>query len=164
MQRLLHRAGVGGADEAIAQILRDAGRDIRSVATHAFERIADSFALPVNRWLLHLLQQGGWLRSRPSGLRRIEYATTAEGRRLHDRIYLPCGMTDSYYDADSDLDGFGDVEVKAEKEVFTVKASAKSLKTPVKSMRLLVDGRPFMGKDGVRTFADGDPRLRRRSV
>lgn len=53
------------------------------------------------------------------------------------------------------LDGFGDVEVKAEKEVFTVKASAKSLKTPVKSMRLLVDGRPFMGKEGVRTFADG---------
>jgi DNA-binding MarR family transcriptional regulator len=34
-----------------------------------------------------LLQEGGWLRSRPSGLRKIEYATTAEGRRLHDRIY-----------------------------------------------------------------------------
>jgi predicted Zn finger-like uncharacterized protein len=52
------------------------------------------------------------------------------------------------------LEGFGDVEVKAEKEVFTVKATAKGLKTPIKSMRLLVDGRPFMGKEGVRAFAD----------
>jgi len=33
-----------------------------------------------------VLKDGGWLRSRPDGLRKVEYATTASGRRLHDRI------------------------------------------------------------------------------
>ena len=33
-----------------------------------------------------LLKDGGWLKSRPDGLRKIEYATTATGRKLHDRI------------------------------------------------------------------------------
>jgi len=35
------RARITGDAQRAAQILRDAGRDIRSVATHAFERIAD---------------------------------------------------------------------------------------------------------------------------
>jgi DNA-binding MarR family transcriptional regulator len=35
-----------------------------------------------------LLKEGGWLRSRPDGLRRIEYATTASGTRLHDQIVV----------------------------------------------------------------------------
>jgi DNA-binding MarR family transcriptional regulator len=33
-----------------------------------------------------MLKEGGWLKSRPDGLRRIEYATTAAGRKLHGRI------------------------------------------------------------------------------
>jgi DNA-binding MarR family transcriptional regulator len=33
-----------------------------------------------------MLKDGGWLKSRPSGLRKIEYATTATGKKLHDRI------------------------------------------------------------------------------
>ena len=33
-----------------------------------------------------MLKDGGWLKSRPSGLRKIEYATTAAGKKLHDRI------------------------------------------------------------------------------
>lgn len=32
------------------------------------------------------LKEGGWLKSRPNGLRKIEYATTASGKKLHDRI------------------------------------------------------------------------------
>jgi DNA-binding MarR family transcriptional regulator len=35
-----------------------------------------------------LLKEGGWLKSRPDGLRRIEYATTASGTKLHDRIIV----------------------------------------------------------------------------
>ena len=35
-----------------------------------------------------MLKEGGWLRSRPDGLRRIEYATTASGTRLHDQIFV----------------------------------------------------------------------------
>lgn len=33
------------------------------------------------------LKEGGWLKSRPDGLRKIEYATTASGKKLHDRIF-----------------------------------------------------------------------------
>lgn len=33
------------------------------------------------------LEEGGWLKSRPDGLRRVEYATTPSGKRLHDRVY-----------------------------------------------------------------------------
>lgn len=32
------------------------------------------------------LKEGGWLKSRPDGLRKVEYATTASGKKLHDRI------------------------------------------------------------------------------
>lgn len=32
------------------------------------------------------LQEGGWLKARPAGLRKVEYAATASGRRLHDRV------------------------------------------------------------------------------
>ncbi|SFP26886.1 MarR family winged helix-turn-helix transcriptional regulator [Variovorax sp. 770b2] len=32
------------------------------------------------------LKEGGWLKSRPNGLRKIEYATTASGKKLHERI------------------------------------------------------------------------------
>lgn len=35
-----------------------------------------------------LLKAGGWLKSRPAGLRRIEYATTASGTKLHDQIVV----------------------------------------------------------------------------
>lgn len=55
------------------------------------------------------------------------------------------------------LDAFGDTELKIDKDTLTVKATAKGLKAPIKSMRLLVDGRPFLGKDGVRTFPDAKP-------
>jgi len=33
-----------------------------------------------------VLKEGGWLKSRPNGLRKIEYATSAAGKKLHDRI------------------------------------------------------------------------------
>jgi DNA-binding MarR family transcriptional regulator len=33
-----------------------------------------------------LLQDSGFLKSRPSGLRKIEYAATAAGKKLHDRM------------------------------------------------------------------------------
>lgn len=55
------------------------------------------------------------------------------------------------------LDGFGETELKVEKEVLTVRATAKSGKHGVKSMRLLVDGRPYKGKEGIRTFDKPDP-------
>lgn len=32
------------------------------------------------------LRESGWLQSRPDGLRRVEYALTAPGRKLHDRM------------------------------------------------------------------------------
>ncbi|MDB5829572.1 MAG: MarR family transcriptional regulator [Variovorax sp.] len=35
-----------------------------------------------------VLKDGGWLKSRPSGLRKIEYATSASGRKLHDKMVL----------------------------------------------------------------------------
>ena len=35
---------------------------------------------------LATLKDGGWLKSRPRGLRKIEFATTASGKKLHDRI------------------------------------------------------------------------------
>src|SRR5207302_1137336 len=50
------------------------------------------------------------------------------------------------------LDGFGETEVKVEKDVLTVKASAKSPKHPITAMRLLVNGRPFQGAAGVKKF------------
>jgi WD40 repeat protein len=53
------------------------------------------------------------------------------------------------------LDGFGDAEVKVDKDVVTVKATAKSAKHPITAMRLLVDGRPFMGTAGVKRFGGG---------
>lgn len=40
----------------------------------------------VSRSVAMLLERG-WLKSRPSGLRKIEYAATAQGNKLHDRIY-----------------------------------------------------------------------------
>lgn len=36
---------------------------------------------------LAMLKDNGWLKSRPSGLRKVEYATTATGKKLHDRDY-----------------------------------------------------------------------------
>lgn len=33
------------------------------------------------------LYESGWLQSRPSGLRKVEYSTTAAGKRLHARVY-----------------------------------------------------------------------------
>lgn len=33
------------------------------------------------------LLENGWVKSRPSGLRKIEYATTPAGKRLHDKVY-----------------------------------------------------------------------------
>ncbi|MDB6002660.1 MAG: MarR family transcriptional regulator [Rhizobacter sp.] len=34
------------------------------------------------------LVESGWLRSRPEGLRKIEYATSASGKRLYARVYV----------------------------------------------------------------------------
>jgi DNA-binding MarR family transcriptional regulator len=34
---------------------------------------------------LSFMMENGWLRSRPNGLRKVEYATTASGKKLHDR-------------------------------------------------------------------------------
>jgi WD40 repeat protein len=51
------------------------------------------------------------------------------------------------------LEGFGETEVRVETEKVTVKGKATSAKHPITAMRLLVDGRPFMGTAGVKTFA-----------
>jgi len=32
------------------------------------------------------LRENGWLKARPDGLRKVEYALTGEGRKLHDQI------------------------------------------------------------------------------
>lgn len=50
------------------------------------------------------------------------------------------------------LDGFGDSEVKVDKDTITVKAAAKSTKHPITAMRLLLNGRPFLGAAGVKKF------------
>ena len=50
------------------------------------------------------------------------------------------------------LDGFDQSEVKLDKDTLTVKASAKSAKHPITAMRLLVNGRPFLGTAGVKKF------------
>lgn len=50
------------------------------------------------------------------------------------------------------LEGFGETEVKVEKETITVKASAKSAKHPITALRLLVNGRPYQGTAGVKRF------------
>jgi hypothetical protein len=52
------------------------------------------------------------------------------------------------------LEGFGETEVKLEKEkeTISIRASAKSTKQPITAMRLLVDGRPFQGASGVKRF------------
>jgi DNA-binding MarR family transcriptional regulator len=34
---------------------------------------------------LSFMMENGWLSARPNGLRKVEYATTAAGKRLHDR-------------------------------------------------------------------------------
>jgi DNA-binding MarR family transcriptional regulator len=34
------------------------------------------------------LVERGWLRSRPEGLRKVEYATSASGKRLYARVYV----------------------------------------------------------------------------
>jgi len=34
------------------------------------------------------LRDGGWLRARPDGLRRVNYALTPAGKRLHDRMVV----------------------------------------------------------------------------
>ena len=51
------------------------------------------------------------------------------------------------------LDGYGETEVRVETEKVTVKGKATSPKHPITAMRLLVDGRPFMGTAGVKKFA-----------
>jgi predicted Zn finger-like uncharacterized protein len=53
------------------------------------------------------------------------------------------------------LDGFGESEVKVDKDTLTVKATAKG-KHAITTMRLLVDGRPFQGAAGVKKF-DSQP-------
>lgn len=54
-----------------------------------------------------MLQQGGWLKSRPGGLRKIELSTTATGKRLHARVYrLAIAREEAL------LDGFDDEERK----------------------------------------------------
>ncbi len=50
------------------------------------------------------------------------------------------------------LEGFGDAEVKVEKDTLLVRATAKSAKNPVTAMRLLVNGRPYQGAAGVKRF------------
>ena len=50
------------------------------------------------------------------------------------------------------LEGFGETEVKVDKDTITVKASAKSAKHPITALRLLVNGRPFQGTAGVKRF------------
>ncbi len=50
------------------------------------------------------------------------------------------------------LEGYGETEVRVETEKVTVKGKAASAKHPITAMRLLVDGRPFMGSAGVKTF------------
>ena len=34
-----------------------------------------------------MLQESGWLRLRPSGLRKIEYSTTPAGKKFHDQVH-----------------------------------------------------------------------------
>ena len=40
----------------------------------------------VSRTVAFLLAQG-WLDSRPSGLRKVEYVASASGKRLHDKVF-----------------------------------------------------------------------------
>jgi WD40 repeat protein/Zn-finger nucleic acid-binding protein len=46
-------------------------------------------------------------------------------------------------------------DVVIDKDTITVKATASGNKQPITTMRLLVDGRPFQGSQGVRRFEDG---------
>jgi hypothetical protein len=57
------------------------------------------------------------------------------------------------------LEGFGEGEVKLEKDTVTIRATAKSVKHPITAMRLLVNGRPFQGTAGVKTFANAQPNV-----
>jgi WD40 repeat protein len=50
------------------------------------------------------------------------------------------------------LEGYGETEVRVESEKVVVKGKASSPKHPIVAMRLLVDGRPFMGSAGVKKF------------
>ncbi|QJW92653.1 caspase family protein [Frigoriglobus tundricola] len=50
------------------------------------------------------------------------------------------------------LEGFGETEVKVDKDSITVKATAKSGKHPITALRLLVNGRPYQGAAGVKRF------------
>ncbi|MCI0701755.1 MAG: caspase family protein, partial [Planctomycetia bacterium] len=57
------------------------------------------------------------------------------------------------------LEGFpesGELTVEKDKKSITIKATAESAKHPITAMRLLVNGRPFQGKEGIRTFAKPD--------
>jgi DNA-binding MarR family transcriptional regulator len=57
-----------------------------STATQACELMGMDKAA-VSRSLT-LLKEGGWLQSRPQGRRIIGYATTASGKKLHDRMIV----------------------------------------------------------------------------
>jgi WD40 repeat protein len=50
------------------------------------------------------------------------------------------------------LEGYGETEVRVETDKVVVKGKATSPKHPITAMRLLVDGRPFMGTAGVKKF------------
>jgi len=54
---------------------------------------------------IRFLHEGGWLQSRPAGLRKVECVTTASGKRLHARIYQ-CAIERE----DALLTGFSDAE------------------------------------------------------
>lgn len=56
---------------------------------------------------VNFLNESGWLQSRPSGLRKVEYATTAEGKRLYARIYKY-----AIERQEALLTGFSDIERK----------------------------------------------------
>ncbi|MCS6864197.1 MAG: caspase family protein [Gemmataceae bacterium] len=53
------------------------------------------------------------------------------------------------------LEGFDDTELKVNSDTLIIKAKATSAKHPIESMRLLVDGRPYLGTAGVKRFTGG---------
>lgn len=73
----------------------------------------------------------------------------------YDKVLVSTQSVADVIPPDVTLDGFGDTEVKVEKDTVTVKGKASSAKHPITALRLLVDGRPFMGTAGVRRFEGG---------
>ncbi|MBN9118471.1 MAG: caspase family protein [Planctomycetes bacterium] len=90
----------------------------------------------------------------PAGDLRVAMALA----KKHDKALVETSNVADVLPPEVTLEGFtGDAEVKVEKEALTVRATAKSAKHPITSMRLLVNGRPFQGAAGVRRFDKPEP-------